>query len=243
MTVHQFFCILHSLYAPILVADLISPSTKSRQYTRFDGRLRYSWLVTCLKYFQNDVSSLKKIHAQEYHDRQSKRAHWRDLVLGEIRSATSVPRMDVMLDFICLGPVDLPGAHRKRQKTKWKILVQTGTRTHNPEIWSLMLYRLSRPGLLKAVYLNDLKTYRYSRYQCIHCCKHENDEGERAYFVLWRYCFVLHILILIYFVQISKKTRKSYVYFQHAITCTRSGRMFTCVPLYYLYNIDIYSNM
>ena len=29
--------------------------------------------------------------------------------------------MDVMLDFICMGPVDLSGARRKRQNTKWKI--------------------------------------------------------------------------------------------------------------------------
>ena len=29
-----------------------------------------------------------------------------------------IPRMNVMLDFICMGPVDLPGAHRKRQNTK-----------------------------------------------------------------------------------------------------------------------------
>ena len=28
--------------------------------------------------------------------------------------------MNVMLDFICLAPVDLPGAHRKRQNAKWK---------------------------------------------------------------------------------------------------------------------------
>ena len=35
---------------------------------------------------------------------------------------TFLTRMDVMLDFICMGPVDLPGARRKRQNTKWKIL-------------------------------------------------------------------------------------------------------------------------
>ena len=29
-----------------------------------------------------------------------------------------ITRMDVMLDFICMGPVDLPGARRKRQNTK-----------------------------------------------------------------------------------------------------------------------------
>ena len=34
---------------------------------------------------------------------------------------TYITRMDVMLDFICMGPVDLPGACQKRQNTKWKI--------------------------------------------------------------------------------------------------------------------------
>ena len=31
---------------------------------------------------------------------------------------TYITRMDVMLDFICMGPVDLTGARRKRQNTK-----------------------------------------------------------------------------------------------------------------------------
>ena len=34
---------------------------------------------------------------------------------------TYITRMDVMLDFICMGPVDLTGACLKRQNTKWKI--------------------------------------------------------------------------------------------------------------------------
>ena len=34
---------------------------------------------------------------------------------------TYIPRMNAMLDFICMGQVELPGAHRKRQNTKWKI--------------------------------------------------------------------------------------------------------------------------
>ena len=42
--------------------------------------------------------------------------------------------MDVMLDFICMGPVDLSGAHRKQQnKKKRKILARSETRTHNPQ--------------------------------------------------------------------------------------------------------------
>ena len=34
---------------------------------------------------------------------------------------TYITRMDVMLDFICMGPVGLTGARRKWQNTKWKI--------------------------------------------------------------------------------------------------------------------------
>ena len=82
---------------------------------------------------------------------------------------TYIPRMDVMLDFICMGPVDLPGARRKRQNTKCKILAHCGTRTHSPEIWSLVLYRLCYPGYLD---LNDIITYMYSQYQCIPCYKY-----------------------------------------------------------------------
>ena len=36
-------------------------------------------------------------------------------------TCTYITRMDVMLDFICMGPVDLTGVRRKRQNTKWKI--------------------------------------------------------------------------------------------------------------------------
>ena len=33
-----------------------------------------------------------------------------------------LPRMNVMLYFICMGPVDLPGARRKRQNSNDKFL-------------------------------------------------------------------------------------------------------------------------
>ena len=54
-----------------------------------------------------------------------------------------LPRVNIMLDFICMGPADLPGAHGKRQNTKWKIIAHRGTQSHNLEICSLMLYRQS----------------------------------------------------------------------------------------------------
>ena len=38
---------------------------------------------------------------------------------------------DVMLDFICMVPVDLLGARRKRQNTKWKIIGHIGIQTHS----------------------------------------------------------------------------------------------------------------
>ena len=110
-----------------------------------------------------------------------------------------------MLDFICMEPVDLPGKRRKRQNTKWKILAHSETLTQNPEISSLVLYRLSKPGLLNAVHLNDLITYMYSRYQCIHCYKYENDKGQPIlpgkYIDL---CYILEYNINI--VQIAKRS-------------------------------------
>ena len=52
-----------------------------------------------------------------------------------ILSMHLLPRMNFMLDFICIGSVDLRGARGKRkQNTKWKILAHSGTRTQNLEL-------------------------------------------------------------------------------------------------------------
>ena len=48
-----------------------------------------------------------------------------------------------MLDCICMGSADLPGARRKRQNTKLKIIGHDGTSAQKLDICSLMLYRLS----------------------------------------------------------------------------------------------------
>ena len=95
------------------------------------------------------------------------------------------------IDFICMGPVNLPGAHRKRQNTKWKILAHSGIWTHKFEICSLS-YTWT---LMKAV-LFKLPLYMYFRY------KFENDEVER---ILSCTCTVLWTTYLnIYAVQIAK---------------------------------------
>ena len=39
---------------------------------------------------------------------------------------TYIPRMNVMLDFICIAPVDLPGAHKKQKMQNEKFLLKVG---------------------------------------------------------------------------------------------------------------------
>ena len=52
-----------------------------------------------------------------------------------------------MLDFIFMGPFDLPDHIESEKMQNEKNLTHSGTRTHSPEIWSLMLYNLRLPGL------------------------------------------------------------------------------------------------
>ena len=66
-----------------------------------------------------------------------------------------------------------------------------------------MLYRLSWPGLLNAVHLNDLIIYMYSQHQCIPCNKYENDEVERN--LSCKFTVLCNILEYIYIVQIAKR--------------------------------------
>ena len=78
-------------FVPVLVADRISPSTKFRQSKRFDGR---SWYFCAIIFKErrypiwniSDTWNARNIAIYS----MSKRVHWRDLVLGEIRSATSM---------------------------------------------------------------------------------------------------------------------------------------------------------
>ena len=108
---------------------------------------------------------------------------WQQLTCQEV---LLVPRMNVMLEFISMATVDLPGARRKRQNTKRKILADSGN--HNLEISTGMLYRLSYPGLMKSVLLKwPLYIHALSIPMYIHWFKFENDEVER----IWS--FVLHI--------------------------------------------------
>ena len=81
----------------------------------------------------------------------------------------------LMLDLICMGPVYLPGARRKRQNTKWKkILAHSGNRTHNLEINSLILYRLSYPRFDENCHIKVAFIHT-----CIHWYKFKDDEAER----------------------------------------------------------------
>ena len=55
-------------------------------------------------------------------------------------------RKNVMLDFICMRPVEMPGASWKWQNIKGKTLAHSGTRTLNLEICSPILQILRYTG-------------------------------------------------------------------------------------------------
>ena len=74
-----------------------------------------------------------------------------------------------MLDFICMGPVDLPGAHRKRQNYKMKNSCHVWDSNPHLESCSPMLYRLSYTGFDESypAWITFIHIM-YFRYQCIH---------------------------------------------------------------------------
>ena len=84
---------------------------KSRCQTPYS---RFNSVLTCLSKHRHGTT-LFKASAHSFKQFTSR------LLKSTFSLCTYITRMDVMLDFICIGPVDLPGARRKRQNTKWKI--------------------------------------------------------------------------------------------------------------------------
>ena len=123
--------------------------------------------------------------------------------------------MDVMLDFICMGPVDLQGARRKRQNTKFLSTVELEPTTLRSEVWHSIPTEIVGRVESCPYYMHVLSMYKF-----------ENDEGER---ILSCKCTVLcYILKYIYmYISIyctnSKETYKSCVCFQHANTTKHSS--------------------
>ena len=105
-----------------------------------------------------------------------------------------------------MRPVDLPGAHWKRQNTKWKILAHSGTRTHNLEVCSAVLYLLSYSGFDE----------RYAiKVTLIHTCTSDTNLSIIRIRQWWsREYFVLSCTVLFYILR--KETHKSCFCFTHA---------------------------
>ena len=100
-----------------------------------------------------------------------------------------------MLSFICMGPVDLLGARRKRQNTKWKKhLAQSGTL--RSEVWFSTI-RATRALLTVVLFKWPLNI------QYIHWYKFENDEVERI---------------------LSSKCTVLFYFFEREIWCRKSNR-------------------
>ena len=80
-------------------------------------------------------------------------------------------------NFICMTPVDLPGAHLKRKQMKYSCSQWDS----NPQSWDLKSDALPAElaGLrCKMYYLNGLYVYMYFLYKCIHWYEFEIDEVE-----------------------------------------------------------------
>ena len=65
-----------------------------------------------------------------------------------------LPQMNVMLDFICTGSVELRGTRSKRKFSEGKLLVHSGTGTRNPLIMRPTSNTIDLPPLVENV---DLK--------------------------------------------------------------------------------------
>ena len=115
-----------------------------------------------------------------------------------------LPRMNVMLDFICMRPVDLPEACRKRQNTKW-FFVHSGTRTHNLVICSLMFYRLSYPCVDESCPI---------QVTFIHTCTSDTSVyiGISSRMMKYSEFCLVHVLHCVTYINIGQiaKTRTSY---------------------------------
>ena len=59
-----------------------------------------------------------------------------------------LPRMIAIVDVICFGSVD-----------QWNMFARSGTRTHNLEIRSQSLYRLSLPGWMTTLPVNAYRDF------------------------------------------------------------------------------------
>ena len=94
--------------------------------------------------------------------------------------------------------------HVESDKTQ-KSLAHSGTRTHNPEICSAELYRLSYTASMKAVLLKWLWYIHVLPIRMFTLVK-VREWWSRTYFVLNMYCFVLHIGIYMYIWQMTKSS-------------------------------------
>ena len=59
------------------------------------------------------------------------------------------PQMICILDFICMGSVELQQLRRQKKNTKWKSLAHSWIRIHDLKIHSQTLYRLGTSWIPK----------------------------------------------------------------------------------------------
>ena len=116
--------------------------------------------------------------------------------------------------FHWMGSVDIQGAHGQQKNTKWwKILVNSGTRTHHLTIRSQNRNRLSSPGLMEALNLMwYIKCDKYMYFLYIGISSRRDEAGRILSCTCTALCYILGYI----FIGQIAKTQKSCVCFQHA---------------------------
>ena len=162
--------------------------------------------------------------------------------------------MDVMLDFICMGPVDLPGARRKRKNTKWKISCPQWD--SNPQTFD------SKSDALPdwASRLGECHPFKWPYISKKHTCTPDTNVNIIISTRMTKdsvLCLVNVLFCVTYWNIIykcctnSKETHKSCACFQHANTAKHSAWSGICtlkastgpMRLFVICKIYIYSNM
>ena len=112
-TLSKLYDVLLVLYSlNLYLRQCLALFAASKGWLFFD----FGWFVLLLSWF-NKCAFLFKASAHSFKQFTSRLLK----STFSLSLCTYITRMDVMLDFICMGPVDLTGAHRKLQNTKWKI--------------------------------------------------------------------------------------------------------------------------
>ena len=139
-----------------------------------------------------------------------------------------LPLMNAMLDFICVGPVELRGARWKRKNTKRQILVH-GSIRQPPHSKSNTLSNGLVRHWRRITFISDFYTYMCFLYICT---RSRHDQMKWSVVCLDMYWIVFHV-VYIHIGQLSKRHRSSVFLFNMRNTTKHPHWYGTCQTFMY----------